>query len=633
MKRFLLTSLAIIFSLASFAQIVPATGTVCVGSTLYLMDSTTMGGTWSSSSTGIATIDTGGMMTGISGGVVTISYTVSGVTSTGTYTVIPAPAAVTAGSTSFCVGSGTTCADATGGGTWSSSDPSIATVNATTGVVHGVSGGNATIYYTVASGCSSSIDLTVNATSTGTISGPTNVCVGSTITLAIDSAAGGTWSSGTVSIATVTSTGVVTGVSDGVVTITYTNSGTCGSAYSTYVVTVGPISVGTVTGPSFLPIGSTGSYGTTGGVTGGTWTINPTTVATVDPTTGVVTALTAGNAIITYSASSCSAPVTATANVTVTALDGISGNVIFSSGYSGDVKVWLITFNPGTSMLEAIDSTTVYCSGTSVYYQFQYLSTDSFRVKAAVPDSTGILITGPIPTYHDSSFYWYSASVIAHDTLASDINENINMLYGSTTSGPGFIGGNVYTGANRNTSGSGGIPVVGLHIVAINTVTNTIAGMVSTDATGAYSFSALPYGTYTIFPDSLNYTTMAYTNITISASAPSYSGAGFIQHTISNTITPIAEAVNNVAVSNSTVSAFPNPTNGRLNVQWNEKTAEKSTISITDITGREVYHTTVNMTQGTGMTAMDLSTLTNGIYMISTKSASLNYTNKIEVAH
>ena len=40
---------------------------------------------------------------------------------------------------------------------------------------------------------------------------------------------------------------------------------------------------------------------------------------------------------------------------------------------------------------------------------------------------------------------------------------------------------------------------------------------------------------------------------------------------------------------------------------------------------------TVTMAQGTGMTAIDLSALANGVYMINVKSATLNYNSKIEV--
>lgn len=635
MKQFILTSLAIIISLGSFAQIVPSSGSLCVGSSLYLEDSTAPGGTWSTTTTTIATLDSGGVLTGMSAGISTVSYTVGGITVTGTYTVIAAPAAVTASSTSFCVGSGTTCADATGGGTWSSSDPSIATVNATTGAVLGVGGGVATIYYTVSSGCSSSIDITVNATAPGSISGPDQVCVGSDITLADSSGTGTVWSSGNTSIATVnSSTGVVTGVSDGTVTISLATTGTCGTAYATYVITVGPVAAGVIEPPYTLNVGETSGCTMYGGPIGsGTWSVNPTTIATIDPVSGNITGIAPGSVIITYQITSCSTVLTSTIDFTVTALDGISGNVIFDTAYYGNVEVWLITYAPGTSILAAIDSTFVTCSGTSVYYQFTGVPTDSFRVKAAIPDSAGVVITGPIPTYHDTSFYWDNASVIAHDTMTSDLNENINMLYGTTTGGPGFIGGNLYTGANRSTSGGGGIPVVGLHIVAMNTTTNTIAGMVSTDVSGNYSFSSLPYGTYTIFPDSLNYATTAYTDITISSSVPSVTGAGFIQHTISNTITPIAEAVKNVAVKTSTVSAFPNPTSGRLNIQWTENATEKGTVSITDVTGREVYNSKLSMSQGTGMTAIDLSALTNGMYLISIKSASLNYDSKIEIVH
>ena len=53
------------------------------------------------------------------------------------------------GKTSLCVGATTTLASATTGGTWSSSNTAVATINATTGVASGVAVGNAIITYTV----------------------------------------------------------------------------------------------------------------------------------------------------------------------------------------------------------------------------------------------------------------------------------------------------------------------------------------------------------------------------------------------------------------------------------------------------------------------------------------------------
>ena len=635
MKHLALTIMAIVCSFATFASIpafTPSSGGICIGSGLYLNDSLAPGGTWSSSNITVATVSTGGYVSGLSAGTVTITYTTTSGFTTGVFTVSASPAAITGGPTQFCAGLTGTMMDATPGGVWSSSDPSVATVDPTTGVVTGVSAGYPYIYYTVGA-CSVMVMDTINATTAPMITGPTNVCVGSTITLTDSTGGllgGGTWISSNTSIATVAG-GVVTGVSNGTVTISLEATGTCGAAYGTWVVTVGPVGAGYIDGTGTLSVSETASFYDYGGPSGGTWTINPVSVATINPTTGDVTGVSPGTATITYSAMSCSVLTTTTDVITVTSLNGISGNVVFPAAFGGMVKVWLITYNSSTLDLEAADSLTLYCSGSSVFYEFTGLSTDSFRVKAATNDS-GTITTGYIPTYHTSSYYWHDANVIYHVSGTSDINKDIDMLSGTTTSGPGFIAGNVTTGANKGTSGS--VPVTRLHMVALNTSTTpaSIAEMTYTDASGNYSFTSLPYGTYTVFPDSVNYITTPYNGITLSASVSS-ANATFVQHTLSKTITPILAGVKPVNPTVSSVWAFPNPTNGKLNIQWNEKTSEKATISISDVTGRVVYTSFVNMNEGNGATVIDLSTLTNSTYMISIKSALLDYNNKIEVLH
>jgi len=54
---------------------------------------------------------------------------------------------------------------------------------------------------------------------------------------------------------------------------------------------------------------------------------------------------------------------------------------------------------------------------------------------------------------------------------------------------------------------------------------------------------------------------------------------------------------------------------------------------IADITGRAVYNAMVNITAGAGAKQIDLSSFTNGLYVISVKSASVNYNSKIQVQH
>lgn len=135
------------------------------------------------------------------------------------------------GTKSACAGSTSALSDATSSGVWSSSSTSVATVG-TSGTVTGVSAGTATISYVVGA-CNATTTFTVNAVP-ASISGTLSVSSGSTTQLT-DATAGGTWASASTSIATVGTAGLVTGVSAGTSTISYTLSTGC---YATAVVTV-----------------------------------------------------------------------------------------------------------------------------------------------------------------------------------------------------------------------------------------------------------------------------------------------------------------------------------------------------------------------------------------------------------
>jgi type IX secretion system substrate protein len=142
-----------------FCGTLPITGTttLCAGATVALSDATA-GGTWSSSTTGIATIGTAGIVTGVGGGTTTISYTFSGCTVTTVVTVNPAPNAgtITGADTIVCVGSTISLSDGAAGGTWGSTHVAFATVTGS-GTVNGVAPGIDTITYTVTNGCGSAV--------------------------------------------------------------------------------------------------------------------------------------------------------------------------------------------------------------------------------------------------------------------------------------------------------------------------------------------------------------------------------------------------------------------------------------------------------------------------------------------
>jgi len=636
MKKFLsLSCLALLLSYASFAlyPMSPTSGTVCIGSYLYVSDSLSPGGVWSSSNPAVGSIDaTSGAITGIASGTITITYTLGGSYVTGDFTVNPSPAPISGGGVTICAGATTTLYDATPGGTWSSYYYYAATVGSATGIVTGVAGGLANVYYTVG-GCSVVTTVSVDATSTGYIPASVTVCLTGSYTYSDSAGLGGTYSSSNPAVATIgATTGVITPVSGGTTTISYTTTGTCGTSVATSLLTISTTTApGYISGTTSLPLGYTSAY-LYDSQPGGTWSSTAPAVLTINPTSGLITPVTLGSSLISYTYTGCGGVAHDTVTVTDTALNGISGTVYFDTlSYYGNVTIWLIHYNPITHILSAIDSQSVYCYGSSVFYQFTGLATDSFRIKAATQDSS-LTVTGFMPTYHTSYFYWHDADVIYHTAGASDVNKDVHMAWGTVTAGPGFIAGDVTTGANKGTST--GAPAANIQIYVVNSATGRLVLKTFTNSAGHYSCSGLPVGaTYHIFPDSLNYLTTAYSGITLTTANPGMSAASFIMHTISHTITPNMTGVPSVNAGNSEVFTFPNPASNKLNIQWNEKTEETAHVVIADLAGREVYNGSADLTQGTGVKQIDLTQITNGLYLVTVSTATQTYTSKLEIAH
>jgi len=286
---------------------------VCIGLTSTLSNSIT-GGVWSTSSSNITVGSSSGVVSGVSLGTAVITYTAAtGCSSMITVTVNSLPDAIT-GSVPVCATLSITLSDMTGGGTWSGGLPNASVVPAT-GVVTGLLAGTATITYTLSTSCFATTIVTVNTLiPVSPIVGATSLCVGGSTTTLTDASSSGIWSSSNASIATVGSTGIVTsGSTAGVVTITYTITNACGAVSATYTVNVVPAD------PPILGGGGicSGTNDTlTNAVGGGTWTSSNTTVATIG-TSGIVTGLTDGTTIISYTATSPCGTFTVTENITV----------------------------------------------------------------------------------------------------------------------------------------------------------------------------------------------------------------------------------------------------------------------------------------------------------------------------
>ncbi len=361
---------------------------VCAGSTTTLSNATP-GGTWSSSTPSVGVVAPTGIASGVSAGTTTISYTTnSGAGCFATAVLTVNPLAPITGTTNICVGGVTTLSNSVPGGTWSSSNPAVATIGATTGSASGLSAGTATITYTTPAGCRATTSLVVNLLSP--ITGTANVCVGST-TILNNAASGGVWTSANPSVATIgSSSGVVSGISAATVAVTYTIPAGC---YTTAVVTVNPISP--ISGTTSVCVGGTTALSDAAGA--GTWTSSHTAVATIGATTGLVTGVTVGITGITYtSAAGCSANTIVTVGLP-TPITGPSSvcegsSIILSNSTTGGT--WTST-NPSIATIGLSSGLLTGTSGGAVVISYTTPSGCSVTTTVTVdgnPPITGTLM-------------------------------------------------------------------------------------------------------------------------------------------------------------------------------------------------------------------------------------------------
>ncbi len=334
-----------------------ATGIFSDGSTQDL----TASASWSSSSSGVATVNSSGVVTGTGAGSTTITATQGGVSASTTTTVTVTSAVLTsititppsipiAKSTSQqLVATGNfsdgTTQNLTAFVTWSSSAPSVVAVSNTApsqGLVTGIGVGSATVSATLA-GVSGTTTVTVTpAVLTSIVVIPANrsIAQGSSLQLTATGVfsdrttqnltASASWSSSADPIATVSSSGLVRAAGVGNATITATEAGVSGT--TTVTVTAAVLTAITITPPdSSIAVGTSEQLIATGDFSDGTtqnltafvtWVSSAPSLATVSNapgSQGLVTGSGVGSATITATLEGVSGTTTVTVTPAVLA--------------------------------------------------------------------------------------------------------------------------------------------------------------------------------------------------------------------------------------------------------------------------------------------------------------------------
>ena len=348
----------------------PATATIAAGATQQFAamatysdgskaDVTASAG-WTSSATAVATIASSGLATAVAAGSTTITATVNGISGTAALTVSGPPATLTSiavappapsiavGATQQFTATATysdgTTAPVTTTATWTSANPTAATINSA-GLATAVAAGSTTVTASL-NGISGNTTLTVtpSLSSVSVSPNPADIGIGATqqLTATANYSDGttkpittATWSIDKTAVATISPAGLATGVAAGSATVTASFSGMKGSA----AVNVAAVTISVTPDSPAFATGATQQFtatqknanGTTTDVTAtATWTSANTAVATINAS-GLATGVASGLTSITAS------------------LNGVSGTtsitVTLAPGSGVDIPTWHVDNN------------------------------------------------------------------------------------------------------------------------------------------------------------------------------------------------------------------------------------------------------------------------------------------------
>lgn len=407
--------------------------------------------------------------------------------------------------------------------TWTSSNPSVATV--TDGTITAVGLGSATITVTIVdtevSGTISVTVVPVDITGVN-VTGAGSLVVGQNLTLVgsvspTNASQELVWTSDNVAVATVNESGVVSGVAAGSANITATANGTT-IAKTVVVSVVLPDPTGiTVTGVDSLVAGVSATFNATVAPVLASqevvWSVDKTSLATINPTTGLLTTLAEGTIIISATSVALNT-IKGTKTVTITKpiplsidLNGagfvLAGgetttfSVVVSPSTANQGIVWSVnnsaiaTIDPQTGVLTPLTSGVVVVSATStelatvkatknvvVYSNLSYI----------VDDSLKSLSLGDEVTVGSNKYYFgYTAFAVISDLNGKIANDAYIDIKAGTYSGALTIdknnvkikGSGTITGIITVLSGVSGLTIDGLSFTKAGQVLIDVKGNVS----------------------------------------------------------------------------------------------------------------------------------------------------------
>ncbi|HTF05524.1 MAG TPA: T9SS type A sorting domain-containing protein [Bacteroidia bacterium] len=403
---------------------------------------------------------------------------------------------------------------------------------------------------------------------------------------------------------------------DGMVIITYTISGSAPTSPTMIAGTANACaSSGTLT-YSIPPVA---------GATGYTWTVgSPSTLLSGQGTTNITVQPGTGTSVISVTAdNSCgsSAPTSFTLTITAPPVVALGSNVTQCGG-----TITLDAQNPGATYLwsDASTNQTLVVSASGTYY---VTVTD---VSGCSGTDTMVATINTVPTVALGSDITQCGGTVTLDA------QNAGSIYlwneGTTTQTLVASSSGTYSVVVTDANGCSSSDEIAVTINTIPTVTGSAPSGTVCVADGASPLTGTPSGG-----------TWAGPGVMGSMFDPGMAGLGTHQLiydytdangcSASDTISIFVDVCTGIEtpVSNGMFDVYPNPNSGTFSVQF-VAPATNVVITITDLAGRTVYTSnTTDVAAGT-MIPVELTGVSNGVYMMEVRSGENTATQKVMIS-
>ena len=300
----------------------------------------------------------------------------------------------------------------------------------------------------------------------------------------------------------------------------------------------------------------------------------------------------------------------------------IHGVISAGANAQADAEVYLIRMDIDSinldTTLTGIDSVQTSAQG---YYSFSIPNTfgAGLMVKAALLPANANY-SSYLPTYYTSSIMWYGATQLPNPLPLTNVD--ISLTAGVNPGGPAFIGGNVSQGANKSTAV--GDPL-DHRILILTTTANVPVAYTYSNASGQFSFSNLPLGTYKLFGDVMGKSNPAL-SVTVDATHTSVTNIEFQEHSHLFEGHYVSTSVANVPVALQNASAFPNPATDKITVVGISNVSGSRNVTLTAMNGAVIY--THTFTEKEAIT-VPVASLSKGVYMLNVNTTEGNVIFKV----